>query len=470
MTQGWEPQAGEFPRAPENVFVINPYMPGVYDIHWDNPALSPYNSRWTVLGVNIYRSDISDRGPYYRLNQYPLTSGVYRDQHGIIKIENEPITDWVTQGDAPGNRMYIFRTGCPIIKKDKDPYQTNLSANFADSPSDVVIRIDGVVVPVESVFGYGHEVKLVDTRIMDWSTEQVIKPVLPTPTSVVTATYYSSRNFIRSGLDTKVYYRLSTVVSDTSNLSNLLETPLDYCEPRPSFEVERLDWIWREAIRRNNWILEIGGERVKFLIRKQGGLVCSCTQDPRDARFQKSPSNRCLICYGVGFVGGYEGPFPGIVAPDDGERKITQLTQGRRLEHTYEVFTGPSPILTHRDFLVKQTNERFSIGGIRKPSNRGNILQQHFQIGYFDEQDIRYQVPLMDPNTLAFPQTRLGNHPYALAYPLRQNHPAYPAYKDADAQNPPPYSLDKDTQYPLITEQKNEQKARGRTPVYENHT
>jgi hypothetical protein len=28
------------------------------------------------------------------------------------------------------------------------------------------------------------------------------------------------------------------------------------------------------------------------------------------------------------------------------------------------------------------------------PSNRGMLLQQHFNIGYFDEKDIRYKVPL----------------------------------------------------------------------------
>jgi len=128
--------------------------------------------------------------------------------------------------------------------------------------------------------------------------------------------------------------------------------------------------------------------------------------DPETLEYQGQPSNRCEICIGTGFVGGYEGPFDNLVAPDDAERRISQSQMGRRKEHTYEVWTGPSPVVTQRDFIVKQTNERYSIGPVRRPTNRGNLLQQHFQIGYLDEQDIRYKVAIPSYASLVFPQTR----------------------------------------------------------------
>lgn len=67
------------------------------------------------------------------------------------------------------------------------------------------------------------------------------------------------------------------------------------------------------------------------------------------------------------------------------------------MEHTYEVWTGPAPILSQRDFIVKINGERYSIGPVRFPSNRGMVLQQHFNIGHLDEKDIRYRVPVGNP-------------------------------------------------------------------------
>jgi len=63
----------------------------------------------------------------------------------------------------------------------------------------------------------------------------------------------------------------------------------------------------------------------------------------------------------------------------------------------YEVWTGPQPLLSQRDFIMKINGDRYSIGPVRMPTNRGNILQQHFQVSSFDEKDIRYRVPVGDP-------------------------------------------------------------------------
>jgi hypothetical protein len=101
-------------------------------------------------------------------------------------------------------------------------------------------------------------------------------------------------------------------------------------------------------------------------------------------------------CFGTGILGGFEGPYDIIIAPDDGERRITQRDSGRTVEHSYEVWMGPRPLVSQRDFIVKINGERYSIGAVRMPTNRGMILQQHFNIGHLDEQDIRYRVPLDD--------------------------------------------------------------------------
>jgi len=171
-------------------------------------------------------------------------------------------------------------------------------------------------------------------------------------------------------------------------------------------------------------------------------------------------------CYGTGFVGGYEGPYESIIAPDDAERKITQTPQGRRKEHSYEVFTGPSPVLTQRDFVVKQTNERYSIGPVRRPSNRGNQLQQHFTIGYIDEGDIRYRVPIDGTSDLPYPETRYS---YRQAPTLSVDGEGY--RPPSIAPDRPPYTVEPDAETPMGTDKDGWDKSReqrGRTPAWEN--
>jgi len=180
----------------------------------------------------------------------------------------------------------------------------------------------------------------------------------------------------------------------------LMETPLEYAVVTSNAEIEKIDYIWREAVRRNQWILTQGGERVKAFIRKHAGPMCSCY----DGDTYKQPKGDCLICFGTGFVGGYEGPYDVVFAPDDADRSVEQQQNGSTVTHSYEVWTGPSPLFTQRDFIVKLNGERYSIGGVRMPTNRGMVLQQHFNIGHIDEGDIRYRVPIDNPHRFALDQ------------------------------------------------------------------
>ena len=204
--------------------------------------------------------------------------------------------------------------------------------------------------------------------------------------------------------------------------------------------MENLDYIWREAIRRNKWILFQGGERVKVFVRKYVGVECDCIDsDLGHAR------NNCSVCFGTAVRGGFEGPYEIIVAPPDVERALRQTPDGIKQEMVYEVWTGPSPLLSQRDFLVKLNGDRYSIGPVRMPTNRGNVLQQHFSIGLLDSNDIRYKVPVTGTESLAYPETRIRDFD-----------------EDPDA-----------VKYPQITEKceiPDEREERGRTPTHTNIT
>jgi hypothetical protein len=457
---GWEAGPNDCPAPPINVEVVSPLFTGTLDVRWDNPAILAKNGKFDIVGVNVYRSDTSERGPYVRLNAMPVGGTFYRDFTDNAFADNEVVdweTSWLSRGEQANNARWTFRVQhYPMVKKSGQSIA-------ADSPMDVQLIIDGQTVPVQAVFGPTGEVTLINVRGYNFTTERWIEPVLPTgPETAVSISYNWNKNTVKTNLDSKIWYRVTTVARDPSSPTGFRETPLDFAEPATFRAVERLDYIWREAIRRNNWVLEQGGERVKVFVKKTSGEQCFCGRDPRTIEYDQQPDSRCEICFGTGFCGGYEGPYDMIVAPDDAERAVRQTPNGRYLEHVQDVWTGPSPLLTQRDFVVKQTGERYSIGPVRKPSNRGNIMQQHFQIKYLDEKDIRYKIPLFDTTELCWPECRgrpavMQGGAWATEYP-----PTGPYPEGADYQ-----------QTPMQTEKDNvpdEREQRGRTPVYENIT
>jgi len=452
VVAGWEPSSGERPTPPANCMVTSPYEVGVYDLRWDDPSTLTANSVWNVVGVNVYRSDASDRGPFRRLNEYPVGGGFYRDATDNALVRREVVAwdeGWSSRGESANSGRWKLKTRWPMVKQDGQ-------AIPADSPTDVMVEVDGVVAEIHEVLGTTGEVILVNTPIYDEALQKNRPPVVPTgPDSKVTVTYYRSANLTPGvALERKVFYRITTVAATDDGL---VETELEQCPPITPTAVEELDYIWREAIRRNQWILQQGGERVKLFVRKQSGVSCDCGLDPHTREFTGQPSNRCERCFGTGWLGGYEGPYEIIVAPDDSERRVAQTPTGRRVEHTYEVFMGPSPMVTMRDFIVKQTNERYSVGAVRRPTNRGNILQQHFNIGLLDEGDIRYRIPMDGTEALVWPETRYSHSAVA---PAAGQHP-----------HDPPHPVGPDATTPMGTEKgdhADENEKRGRTPVWSN--
>lgn len=403
VCQGWDIGPGFCPTAPINVQVVHPFMKGILDVRWDNPAILTHNSPFDVVGVNIYRSDASERGPYIRLNTEPVGGTYYRDFTDHALVQDEVVdwdTGWSVRGHQANSRAWVIRTiQGPLVKQ-----QPGLV--YADSAVDVLVHIGGQEVPVSRVFGPTGEITLSNVRGFNVATQEWIEPILPNPDSEVAVTYRWAKNVVRTNLEGKVWYRVTTVAREPNSESGYRETPLEFAEPATFRAVEPLDWIWREAIRRNNWVLEQGGERVKVFIKKTSGPRCFCRRDPKTLEYAQQPDSRCLICYGTGFIGGYEGPYDQIVAPDDADHAVRQGQQGRFVDHVQDVWTGPSPLLTQRDFIVKQTGERYSVGPTRRPTNRGNIMQQHFQMRYLDERDIRYRVPMFNTAGLCWPECR----------------------------------------------------------------
>ncbi len=386
-----------WPVAPLNLFLTSGWTPGSFNLNWDDPAILTLNSRWQVLGVNVYRSFDSEYGPFHRLTDF-LVGGLYwQDRTDIEVIVNEDVTDRFKIFGVESSQNYASRF---VFQVAQGPIvQTGTQGFYADRSSDVQVFVGTRQARVMSVDGFASEVEIDAQSYANVAKQNFDPAVAPTLGVPVTCTYRRMRSLLKTDLAQRVFYRVTTVGLPAGcdpcscSTEDFVETPLERAATVSSYEIEKLDWVWREAVRRNRWILEQGGERVRIFIRKNVGITCPCFPDD----YHKQPTSDCRFCFGTGVVGGYEGPYEGIIAPDDSERRIKQTDIGRTVQHTYEVWTGPSPILSQRDFLVKLNGERYSVGAVRFPSSRGMVLQQHFTMGQIDEKDIRHRVPMGDP-------------------------------------------------------------------------
>jgi len=313
----WLPAAGATPDPPRNPMVTHSYTRGMVDLHWDDPAQNPTNTSYTVLGCNVYRSYASQRGPYHRVNTYPVGGTFYRDRtdHARVVETVDWASGWYAKGDSANDTRWVIKARHPIVTADGPP------GVHANSIVDVTLSIDGVTTPVHQVFGSTGSITLVNWEVYNPATETLVQPLLPTAASNVQITYHYPANVVPQGPDAKVWYRISTVATSTETPSLLTETPLDYCEPRSHMEVENIDYIWREAIRRNNWILEQGGERVKLFIKRLAGQPCGCQLDPQLLEYSGQPSSRCTTCFPPGT----------LVRTDVGYRSIETVVVGDRV-------------------------------------------------------------------------------------------------------------------------------------------
>lgn len=385
---------GDLPLPPLNLFCESAFKQGVFDIRWTLPSEIQTNTKFSIIGVNVYRSFDSEYGPYFRLNTTPVGATFYRDRVEVVVALQEDVSNSFHSRDFDPDGRFVFTTAHRPIVIAPSPGSANIT-NL-----NVQVTINGIPAFVDSINSAAGEVELRRYPTFDVTNQQTTPAVLPSkPTDVILATYRYIRNHVRTDLSQRIFYRVTSVAIDSSG--NLIETPLDRAAQTNNFEIEKLDYIWREAIRRQSWLLDHGGERVKLFIRRAVGPLCGCNSD-----LYKQPLSDCLACYGTGILGGYDGPYDIIIAPDDAAKNISQSNRGRTMEHTYDTWTLPTPLVSQRDFIVKLNNDRYGIGPVRMPSNRAMQLQQFFPISHLDESDIRYKVPLPDPFFARYPETR----------------------------------------------------------------
>jgi len=394
-----------YPNGPRNVFCVHPFVDGALDIRFDNPVDDPDNANFDITGVNVYKSPNSEFGPYKLLTETPIGTLTYRDRVTNELIVDEDVTNnFISRGDNERNE-YIFKTMHRPIVKDSP------QLSYASDTKDIVVKIDKgdgelVETPIYRVIGSTGEVFLITSGYYDHATRKTITARLPdfnNSASRVLCTYRYNTNSVPLRIDNRIFYKVTTI-GTRKDTGEIVETPLNQVEGETFQQVERINWMWREAIRRNRWILQQGGERVKVFIRKWMGTRCPDWSDTH-----KRSYHDCPICYGTGYVGGYSGPFDIIIASPEAPRNKEIAETGMRLNFSFSTWTGPSPLLSQRDFIIRANGERYAVGAITPEGAHGAIFQQHFEVQYIDTRDARYKVPVYPEATIEGPIPEVDN-------------------------------------------------------------
>ena len=409
------------PFAPRNILVTSPYAVGKLDVRWDNPRVIPQNSGLQILGCNVYRSTDAQFGPYEKINDTPVTVLFYRDETKEQVVVDEDATRTLRYDLEPDGRWKVWAQHKPLI-------HPNSNGQTSTSIHDVKVEIDDgdgtfLEVPAFAVNGVTGEIQLISAPSYNQELQQVIPPRLPRqPGGRVRISYYYLRYSVLTVLNQRTFYKVTTVAVDPHDASKTIETPIDEISDRSAFDIDMIDWVWREAIKRNMWILEQGGERVKVFVRKWMGPKCPSYQ----YNYAQS-HNDCRLCMGTGIVDGYEGPYDILIAPPETEKSVELADMGLHIRYDWAAWTGCYPLLNARDVVIRGNNERYVVGPVNPQGSRGAIYQQHFTMSYIDQGDIRYQIPIDGGQTVPAAWDAFRQAQPTEASPVINDKPTVPA-------------------------------------------
>ena len=405
----------EYPLAPRNLFVTTPYIQYVQDVRFDDPSILPENSGFIMIGVNVWRSYDSEYGPYHKLTETPITTTRYRDELINTYVQNEDVTNrFASYGDNPRSEYVIQTLNFPIVKAGSIGDHAYTSSQY-----DVTVKIGEYDIFPLTVDGYNGQIYLPQFKWYCVNTKTWVDPILPETNNYVIeigdqvyispylyigqavngrekvyVSYHYRSNIVKTNIGRRIWYKVTSVALCGEDQ---IETPIEQSPAQIVRRMETTDYMWREMIRRNLWILQQAGLRVKLFIRPWTGFPewrCSCWEGKDYHR----AIGDCPKCYGTGWTQGYQGPWDIIISPPDTEKSLELTELGLHLDWVISTWTAPSPMIFQRDVIVFEDNRRFAVGPVNMKTPRGMLIQQHFDISLLDETDIRYKIPITGPD------------------------------------------------------------------------
>lgn len=130
-------------------------------------------------------------------------------------------------------------------------------------------------------------------------------------------------------------------------------------------------------------------EVVNFLCRKWAGEYCTCVE----ARTRRVDAN-CQICFGTGFVGGYELIEGVYCRVRSSSQKLLGGSGGVTVAETTTGIISSYPLLNDADILIKEHNVRYRLRDTKQRATQGYVTAQTFSLEKMQLYDMGYRIPV----------------------------------------------------------------------------
>lgn len=354
---------------------------------WDSQAVDlvwKVSKDPLVVGYHVWRAQNAPSN-FVKITDIPLQTPFFRDVTRILPATDVP-TQWVSPPNSGNGVIAVRASKVPLVRPSLD------SANKPMLASAMDVRVfeagsPGSPYQIERVDPHSGLIMFGSRSILNESCD--FREAVPTPVSLgeLTINYFYVDRFTDSMFGRDLYYKVVEVFADGS------EGDLSAYPPISNLSLDPGDIFWREAMRRNRFIFEQVGEPAYVLLRKSTGKLCSCVDTDT-----LKPRTTCMACWGVGYEGGYDGPYPITFTPPNAASHTKQGPDGRFKTRSAQSFIGPSPILSSGDLLFRFTGERLVVLDVERTSVRGTTLQQTYTADLINPADFRNKIQITNKN------------------------------------------------------------------------
>ena len=180
------------------------------------------------------------------------------------------------------------------------------------------------------------------------------------------------------------WYKVSSVYEDEDG--NWIEGQLS---PPSTFRIRNTDKWFFKINERNYWILQNTGMLFDLYTRKYTGEQCPKCYDSIRGR---SGSNTCPICFGTGFVGGYDPAYQLYVRLKPVEQMLTISNQMFVNENTPGAWTISDTLIMNRDLLISPDGTFYQVLARHINQAGGYLFHQELRLKAYDPEDPIYHL------------------------------------------------------------------------------
>ena len=180
------------------------------------------------------------------------------------------------------------------------------------------------------------------------------------------------------------WYKVSTVYESEDNtyIEGKLSFPV-------CFQVKNTDRWFFKINERNLWILKNTGMLFDLYTRKYDGERCHQCYDPIRGR---AGTIDCHVCYGTGFVGGYDPAFQLYVRLKPAQQSLEVSMQMYVNENAPGAWTITDTQVKNRDVLISPVGTIYQVVNSMVNQAGGYLFHQEMNLKPYDLKDPIYEM------------------------------------------------------------------------------